>query len=340
MAVTIKDIAKIANVSVSTVSRCLNDNPRISEKTRIRVKNIADDLGFVANSSARSLSTKKTGLIGLVYQETLVEDGSRSYIEALFINLRSELERFQMDTIQIEAINTHTHESNAIRLIKENKIDGFLFLHTQVTPADIYTLKKYNIPAVQVHFDPQFTDMKNLDYFVTDNFYGGYIAGKHLLEKGCKRTMLVGCSPNIGREYNDRSNGFKKAMDEAGIEQNADLEFLIACDVSFAYNFTLSHLELIKKCDSIFAQADVIAVGMIQALLSQGIRIPEDLKIIGFDDSYYSRILPPFITTIHQPREEITLKATQRIHNLVKNGTDGLLMQEELKPYLIEREST
>lgn len=340
MSVTIKDIAKIADVSVSTVSRCLNNNPRISEKTRDRVKHIADDLGFVANSNAKSLSTKKTGLIGLVYQESLDIDGSRSYIEALFINLRSKLELFQLDTIQIEAINTHTHESNAIRLIKENKIDGFLFLHNQVTSADIYTLKKYNIPAVQVHFDPQFTDMKNLDFFVTDNYYGGYIAGKHLSEKGCKRTLLVGCTPNIGKEYSDRSSGFIKAINEAGIKQDSELEFLIECDVSSAYEFALSHFNLIKSCDSIFAQADVIAVGIIQALLSKDVNIPGDLKIVGFDDSYYSRILPPFITTIHQPREEIALKATQRIFNLVKQGTDGLLIQEELKPYLVEREST
>jgi LacI family transcriptional regulator len=340
MAVTIKDIAKIAGVSTSTVSRCLNNNTRISLATRERVKKIADDLGFVPNNSAKSLSTKKTGLVGIVYQESLDFDGSRSYIDALFINLRHELERLQMDTIQVEAINTHTHESNAIRLIKENKIDGFLFLHTQVTPDDLQALKKYNIPAVQVHFPPRFTDMKCLDYFISDNFYGGVIAGEHLIKKHCKKTLLVRCSPNIGREYDDRTNGFIKALEDNHMKQDMNLVFEIKCDVATAYNFVLEHIELIKTCDSIFAQADVLAVGMIQALKEEGIRVPEDIKVVGFDDSYYSRLLPPFITTIHQPKEQITEKATKRIKDLISGADNDLLIQEEIKPYLIERESS
>ena len=340
MSVTIKDIAKLAEVSTSTVSRCLNNNTRISVATRTRVKKIADELGFVPNNSAKSLSTKKTGLIGLVYQESLDFDGSRSYIDSLFINLRHELERLQMDTIQVEAINTHTHESNAIRLIKENKIDGFLFLHTQITPDDLKALNTYDIPAVQVHFAPQFTDLKRLDYFISDNFYGGYIAAQHLIEKNCRKTLLLRSSPNIGSEYDDRTDGFIKAYSDQNLSVDKNLIFEIKCDVATAYEFTLNHLDIIKTCDSIFAQADVLAVGMIQALKSVGINVPTDIKVVGFDDSYYSRLLPPFITTIHQPREEISKKAIKRIKDLISKGDVEELVQEEIKPYLIERESS
>ncbi|MCH3916506.1 MAG: LacI family transcriptional regulator [Spirochaetia bacterium] len=340
MAVTIKDIAKLADVSTSTVSRCLNDNPRISQTTRDRVKKLAAELGFVPNNSAKSLSTHKTGLVGLVYQESLDEDGSHSYVNALFLNLRRELERLQLDTIQVEAINLHTKESNAIRLIREHKVDGFLFLHAQITEADINCLNCYQIPAVQVHFHPQFTDLRALDFFITDNVYGGYLAGKHLFGKGCKKPLQVGCAPNIGTEFNDRTKGFNMAMKEYGLEADPALHFLIPSDVYSAYHFVQQHFDLVCRCDSIFAQADVVAVGLIQALQSKGIRVPKDIKVVGFDDSYYSRILPPFITTIHQPREEITRKASKRIFDLIKTGSDGRHIQEEIKPYLIEREST
>jgi len=105
MSITIKDIAKMADVSVSTVSRCLNNNPRISLATREKVHKIADELGFVANNSAKSLSTKKTGLVGLIYQESFDQEGSHTYVDNLCTHIRRELEKLHIDTIQIEAIN-------------------------------------------------------------------------------------------------------------------------------------------------------------------------------------------------------------------------------------------
>jgi len=339
MSITIKDIAKMADVSVSTVSRCLNNNPRISLATREKVHKIADELGFVANNSAKSLSTKKTGLVGLIYQESFDQEGSHTYVDNLCTHIRRELEKLHIDTIQIEAINKENNESNVIRLVKENKIDGFIFLHNQVTREDIRTLKRYHIPTVLVHFEPQFEYLNN--YFVTDNFYGGYLAGQLLAQNGCTKPCIIRCDPDAKeKEFEERTNGFIKGFSPNGTAIKPQALFKVRSDVYQIYQIIIDNFDIIQKCDCIFSQSDVIAVGVIQALQKKGIDVPNDIQVVGYDDSYYSRILPPFITTIHQPKEEIAQKATLRIKDLITNTATDISIHEKIKPYLIRRDST
>lgn len=342
ISVTIKDIAKLANVSHTTVSRCLNDSPLISLKTKERVLKIAKELNYEVNSSARSLSTKKTGVVGVIYQQELEDFGSSAYINELFLELRHILETLQLDTILLEAINPDTLSSNTVRLIRQQKVDGFLMIHGQISPTDISYIHDYDIPAVQVHFKPQFTDLMSMDFYLTDNIRGGYLAAKHLTERGCRRILTLSCTPNIGDEFADRTNGYRKALEQAGIPVDESLVFQMQCRYIEAYEFVHEHIELIRECDGIFAQADVLASACIAALKEHQISVPEDIKIVGYDDSFYSTLVPPFITTIHQPREEITMKACSRILDLIKDDDPApdRREQEFIEPYLIIRESS
>lgn len=342
ISVTIKDIAKLANVSHTTVSRCLNDSPLISEKTKNRVLKIAKELNYEVNSSARSLSTKKTGIIGVIYQQELEDFGSSAYINELFLELRHNLETLQLDTILLEAINPDTFMSNTIRLIRQHKVDGFLMIHGQISPNDITYINEYDIPAVQVHFKPDYLDLNTMDYYITDNIRGGYIAANHLIERGCRKIIALECSPNIGKEFEDRTTGFKNAVKEGRLAEEDCMVFKMKCKYLSAYHFVHEHIELIRTCDGIFAQADILASACITALKEHGLRVPGDIKIVGYDDSFYSTLVPPFITTVHQPREEITVKACNRILDLIKTDEEEIksLEQEQIEPYLIIRETT
>lgn len=339
MPVTIKDIAQITGLSPSTISRALNNNPRISKKTIDRVNKIADELGFEMNNNAKSLSTSKTGNIALIYQSSLDINGSKAYIDQLFLNLRHELNKQNLDTIICEAIGYPNNSSNAIRLIKQRKIDGLLFFHASISKEEREYAKKMNIPAINVHFKPEHNS--NIDYFVTNNELGGFIAGEHLYSKGCKKVLIISCAPNIGKEYNERTMGCVKAFSQHQITIRNTDHININTDFYSGYQFAINNSQLIKKYDGVFAQADVIAAGIIAGLKTKNIEVPKDIKIIGYDDCLYSTLFNPFITTIHQPKEEITQKSVRRLINLLnKKENQNDIIHEQISPSLIIREST
>jgi len=338
MAITIKDIAQITGYNVSTVSRALNGNSRISQPTIDKINRVANELGFEKNNNAKSLSTSKTGNIALIYQSALDIDGSRSYIDHLFLNLRHELNKQNLDTIICEAANFSDNSSNPIRLIKQRKIDGLLFLHESISKEEIKYANKMNIPTINIHFKP--THNTNIDYFVTNNTKGGYLAGSYLYSKGCRKILIVSCIPNIGNEHNERTQGCKKALEEKNILIPEAHNISINTTFNSGYQFALNNYEFLKNFDGIFAQADVIAAGIIAGLKAMNINVPNDIKIIGYDDCLYSTLFPPFITTIHQPKEEITKTSISRLIELLNNqkGKNDTITQE-IEPTLIERGS-
>ena len=340
MPITIKDIAQITGLSKSTISRALNDNPRISKATIEKVKKIAVELGFEKNNNATSLSTSKTGNVALIYQNTLDVDGSKAYIDQLFLNLRHELSKQNLDTIICEATEFSKNTSNSIRLIKQRKIDGLLFFHASISREDREYANKMNIPAINIHFKPE--NNSNIDYFVTDNEYGGYLAGKHLYEKGCRNVLIISCAPNIGQEYSERTLGCIKAYKEQGIKLSEASFLSITTSFFSGYQFAIDNSGFISKFDGIFAQADVIAAGIIAGLKIKNISVPNDIKIIGFDDCLYSTLFTPFITTIHQPKEEITKQSVKRLTELLNTNstTAGEFVHSLIKPTLLVREST
>lgn len=339
MPITIKDIAQITGYNVSTVSRALNGNTRISKQTRDKIKAVADDLNFEKNNNATSLSTSKTGNIALIYQSSLNIDGSKAYIDNLFLTIRHELNKQNLDPIICEAFNFKDNSSNSIRLIKQRKIDGLLYLHNSISRDEFIYAKKMNVPIVNIHFKPNFYD--DSDYFITDNKYGGYLAGEYLHSKGCKKILIVACDSNVGNEHKNRSKGCKEALSKHGI--NIPETNILTIDTTFdsGYQLALENYNFIKQFDGIFAQADIVAAGLIAGLKTKDINVPKDIKIIGYDDCSFSTLFKPYITTIHQPKEEITKKSITRLISLLKDPNKQTpIIHEKIKPSLVIRDST
>jgi len=338
--VTIKDIAAVAGVSHSTVSRALNDSPQISVAMKNKIKDIASTMNFEFNAGARSLSGRKTGNIAVVYKASYDQFGSSLYISQLFIELRHFLERMEMDAILLEAYHPETGASNISRLLNQQKVDGFLIVHDNITRKDYNSIKRSGLPVVQLHMSPMYCQREELDYFFTDHFLGGHMAAEHLIKQGCKRILTVLSNDSESDEYELRTAGYRQALEENGIRFEEELVVPIDCTYLKGYSLFNSIPEIIANVDGIFFQTDIQAFGFLTAAREKGIRVPEDLKVIGYDDAPVCESTIPQLTTIHQPRRKLAELACDRIIDLINKKNNESRIQEILFPSIVLRESS
>ena len=352
---TVKDLAKIAGVNHSTVSRALNDSPRVQESTRERIKELARKYNFQFDSNARSLSSRKTGIIGIIYPADMEDFNSSLYTSRLFMDLRKKLESYQLDGILLEARHPDTGESNVERLIRQNKVDGFLVIHSHLRREDYLLMNNWDLPAVQVHLPALNYPSDELDFFFTDNRKGGRLAASHLAGSGCRNfynitficesdTHLSGCKDDEKKESDcsfseseERTTGFLEELKETGVTP-ASIK-TVNMDGSFVStrSWVKSNINIFNPGDGLFFHSDMMAFGALSAFIEEGFRIPEDIKIIGFDDSPIGSMMEKGITTVHQPREEMAEKAAERINELVNGFIDEkneTRRQEFLEPFL------
>lgn len=340
MKITIKDIAAIAGVSHSTVSRALNDSHQISTATKDKIKAIAKSMNFEFNAGARSLKGVKTGNIAVVYEAYLDQFGSSLYITQLFTELRYVLEGMDMDAIILEGYHPETGASNIDRLLRQQKVDGFLIVHDQITNRDYQSIEDAGIPLVQLHMRPRFFKENRLNYFFSDNLAGGHMATKYLIDKGCQKILTVIPNEEESLEYRDRTLGYKLALEQNGLKFKDEYILKIECSYNKGYNMLKTIPELLKKIDGVFFQTDVQAFGFLNAARESGIIVPDNLKVIGYDDTPVCEYTKPLLSTIHQPKKELAQLAASRIMELINKENTETPIQKIIKPTLVIRESS
>ncbi len=340
--VTIKDIARIAGVSHSTVSRSLNDSSLISSDTKTQIQQIARELGFEFNASARSLSTSRTGTVGIIYPELFETFGNALYLGLLMTHIRHSLEEVSLDNLSTFPVNTCTGESNIQKLIKRKKVDGLIIIHPEIAPEDWQFILEAEIPFVVLHFKPRSHSFEQMNYFFSDHVSGGYQAASHLLSRGC-RNILTLTEDSRELQFKERTDGYRNALKEAGISPRPDYIIGGDCSFEFGYEAVMRNRHLLDTLDAIFAQADIMALGAIEALRVLGISIPGDIKVVGYDDTELGKYFRPRLTTIHQPREAHAKAACARLIELL--GLRGekqdlsTPVQMVLTPTLVIRET-
>ncbi|VBB07257.1 laci bacterial regulatory protein hth signature [Lucifera butyrica] len=340
MAVTIKDIAQIAGVSHSTVSRSLNGSNLVAECTKSRIIEIAHDLGFEFNANARSLSTRRTGTIGIIYPESFEDFDVNLYYSSLHNLIRKSLEREELDLIVAFPKNKfHRYSSNIKRLVKSNKVDGLIVVNPSLDEEDINALnlmKELGIPFVFLHHFPT-GSLQNENVVCTDHFRGGYLATEHLLKKGHRNIACISTAEKW-EEFVNRTSGYKKAL--ADYQVPFKDEFLLYGDRSFksSYQAIMNCKDRLHRITALFAETDLMALGAMEGLKKLGIRIPQDIAVVGYDDIELATYFTPFLTTVHQPRERIAILTCEMLINLIKNNN---CQKEQLiiEPTVVVRES-
>jgi LacI family transcriptional regulator len=336
MPVTTRDIARIVGVSVSTVSRSLNGNPRISAETREKVKRVAAELDFEFDASARSLSTRRSGTVALVCPESIERFDNGLYTNLLIHDLRRDLASRGLDCLVTEAASPQG-ESTLRRLVLQRKVDGVLLLLAGTMPEDWTLIRKRGIPVVQVHYAPSYFDASRLDFFFTDNALGGRLAAEALLQAGSRRIAYFAApSPNL--EMADRERGLRTALEERGLVPDERLRLEVDNSYAAAYECVRRNIETLRKADGLFTLTDVMALAAIRALEEEGLSVPKDLRVVGYDDIEIADWARPGLTTIHQPREEVARLATDRLLALLEGLGEGV-EQRMIAPYLVRRES-
>ncbi len=251
----------------------------------------------------------------------------------------SELDRAGIDFIPSYSINGENSSSNIRRLTRQRKIDAFIIMESMIAADDYRFLNKHSIPLIQLHYRPKYYSAESLDYIFSDNLAGGVLATDHLIEHGCKNIMCITIESDHP-EIIDRREGFLSSMAKHKLQVDKNLIIEAKCTFDNGERIVKDHKERLPSIDGIFVHADIMALGVIKALNKLGYRVPEDIRVVGYDDIELGTYFSPHLTTIHQPKETLAVKACRRLTEIMENDPESLEpMQEVVKPSLIKRES-
>ncbi|BDU51510.1 LacI family DNA-binding transcriptional regulator [Haliovirga abyssi] len=335
--ITIKDIAKVAGVSHSTVSRSLNDSNQISEKTKNKIKKIAEEMGFEFNLNARSLNTQKTNTLGIIVPEFFGDIRIEVFFGKMLGYLLREIEK-EGYTSRIEyAKNSLDKKSNIQKMIQSRRIDGLIIIHENILEDEFEFLSEKDFPVIFLHHKPELFFDKNINYIGTDNYKGGYMATEYLINKGHEKiaTLTWDC---LGIEQAERTNGYIAALNSNGIKVNEKIIF--KTDLSFEENYNIieKNIDIFKEVTAVFAQTDLSALAVIEALKNNGISVPKDVSVIGYDDIEFGKFFKPYLTTIHQPIEEIVKESVKTLIDIIMTKKNKSI-KKVFEPYLVERDT-
>jgi len=327
--ITIKDLARILNVSVSTVSRALKDHPDISKTTKKSVQDLAKELNYRPNEIALSLKNRKSKIIGIMVPK-LVHHFFSSVIEGVE-NVAYDNDYQVMIYHSDEMLE---REKQLTQSFMSYRLDGLIVSMSKETEDFSHFSKLSQLGIPIVYFDRVPNGEFNKVLF--DDYQGAFDAVSHLISCGCKKIVHFGVSPtmDIGRK---RNKGYLDALAAHGLPSNDN--FIIQCDsYEGALKTTEDMLYLYPDIDGIFAVNDLTAIGAMKQLQKMGKRIPEDVKIMGFTNEISSAISSPTLSTVDQQGVLMGEEAA----NLLLDNMDGIKRAQVITvgANLVIREST
>lgn len=331
---TIHDIAEKLNITASTVSRALNDNPRISDNTKKQVMKMAKLLNYQPNHIASALRSGKSKLIGVV-----VPTANRNFFSSVVRGIEEIANNLDYKVIISQSYDDYKKEVQTVEALLNARVDGIIASIGKNTENFDHFKKVLDKGIPLVLFD-RITNELEVSQVVIDDYLGAYQLTDHLLKQGCKRIVHF-TSPKKINIYRDRMRGYEDALKEHGInfdpvlveESNMQLE-----------DGRKSMENIIKKgisFDAVFSSSDYAAMGAMQVLKEKGYRIPEDVMLAGFGNEPFTSFTDPPITTIDQKSIPMGHVTAETFFELMKNGKKDEVPQKTiLKPELIIRKST
>lgn len=331
MATNIKDVAKKAGVSITTVSRVLNNHPNVSEKTQAIVNNAMQELNYYPHQIARALSKKQSFLIGM-----LVPDCTNPFFAEIIKYVELTAQKHDYRIILYNSLNDVERELKYVSILKQNRVDGIIIAsHT----LDLKFYRDLNAPVIT--FD-RYID-EGIPYVACDNFHGGQLATEHLIENGCKSLLHISGALNVNSFVNRRAEAFKLTC----MEKNIPYQMLELEHTNLTYEYYHDFISknvspLIKDIDGVFCNNDLLAYALYVHCQENDIHVPNDLKIIGYDDDSFIRTFrTPRITTIAQPIEKLATALFDGVLQLIEDPktNNKSIHNRVLSVRLIERDT-
>ncbi|MCR5627839.1 MAG: LacI family transcriptional regulator [Lachnospiraceae bacterium] len=323
---TIKDVAKEAGVAVETVSRVMNNRGYISEKTREKVTTAMNALNYTPNAFARGLSKKQMDFIAVI-----VPHVAHPFFAKFISNIEKEATKRDYKIFLYNTSGDRENESEVLTLAQNSLMTGALLFSSDFK---LKALEKFNIPIVLIERE----GTSKTPSIQCDNAMGGAMAAKHLISKGCKHLIVISTYNPENMPGDDREEAFIKECHNAGVSCSVYRATPKQYEEMMYYETIETAVRENPDCDGIFATADLIGAQVIQVCSREGLKIPEDIKLVGFDDVELSRLTTPSMTTIRQPIREMAELAVDMIDRLKDGKT--VAHNNIMKVSLVERETT
>lgn len=332
--VTIYDLAKELNISVATVSRALKDDPVVSKKTRKKIFELADKMGYRTNLFARNLRTKETKTIGFMIHEL-----NSNFSTSVLSGVEKVTTEAGYDLIIAHSSESYDKEVANTRNLFNKRVDGLIAsLSFDTKNYDHFKLfSEKNVPVV--FFDRVEKDNDNT-VVIIDNYRCGYQATKHLIEQGCKRLALITASltRNV---YRDRYKGFKDAIEENGLVFEEKLVVVDNLSERAGVDAAKKFAKMKPMPDGVFITNDFVAASFIKTLKGLGISVPNDIAVVGFNNDAIAHLIEPSLTTVNYPGNEVGEMAARTLINHLKGVSKlGQISTIIINSDLIVRESS
>lgn len=326
MAITIKDIAKVAGVSYTTVSRSLNDHPEIKRETKKRIFEVAEKMGYSPNAIARSLVKKNTLMIAL-----LVPDITNPYYPEVAKGVEDYASAHGYSVFLCNTNGNVAKENEYLKVLRERRVDGIIVSPISETLPTILKEQKFDMPIV---FIDSRTENDEMCFVVLDDIKASYMAAEYLMELGHRDIAFIGRYENTGSRK-DRVEGYRQALEKFGIKAQVNLAEISASDRISGYNIMIEMIRNGIMPKSVVAENDIIALGVIEAVEKSGYNVPGDVSVIGIDDIEFASLPKINLTTVAQPKNKLGGLAVEILINKI-NG-DKRKNAIVLEPTLVVR---
>ncbi|OZB98606.1 LacI family DNA-binding transcriptional regulator [Paenibacillus sp. XY044] len=293
MSVKIKDVAKRAGVSTTTVSRVLNGEKYVREELKDRVNQAIDDLGYAPSQIARSLVRNKTNLLGVI-----VPDLTSSFYSTILSSIEQTAASNHYNLLVCNISEDIDKELKYLNIFKEMRVEGIIIMHEKINEDIRNFINKLKIPVI-------FSSVKPMDQsfvsVIVDDYAAAYDATKYLIGLGHQQIAFIGGDMRDMTSGQNRYSGYRNALADHGIKFVHELVRFGDYKVNSGYELMGEFLRYRHKPTAVFAVSDDMAIGAVNCIMDHGLKVPGDISVIGFDGSQMTELVRPRITSMEQP---------------------------------------
>jgi len=311
--VRLKDIAGRAGVSLMTVSKALRDEPDVSEATKARIKSLAQQMGYVPDSSAQGLRTRTTKLLGLLIPST-----TDPFLARTVLAIEERAHDLGYDLLLMHTLNVPEREEYCIRHMLARRVDGMFISPVYRIEPEARIYKELAAQKARVVLlGPAAPFCNQFPSIHVDDLIGSYMAAQHLVKLGHKRIAFL-AGPLAAPWSHARFEGYRRALREGGMDVDDSLVFQAGSTTDDGVKAASQMLSEGCKATAVQAAHDLVAIGFADTLLNQGVKIPRDISIVGFGNTITSEYFRVPMTTIRQPKYRLGLAAVEAMQQLLR----------------------
>ncbi|MFA9189144.1 LacI family DNA-binding transcriptional regulator [Flavobacterium magnesitis] len=330
---TIKDIAAVLGLTPSAVSKALNDHPRISDKTKMAVKEAAIQLDYQPNYLSSALRKGKSNLVGVIIPRV-----NSHFFSSVVENIEKVLNLNGYNIIMTQSNELYAKECQEIDTLLKIQVDGIIASMANET-TDLEYYQKIKSKGTELVLFDRGEEELNVDYVGIDDYKSSHLVIDHLVSQNCKRIAHIAGFKHI-RIYKERIRGYKDALEKSGlaVQEHWIIESNLRLDDGRRIMQQL--LDAPERPDAVYVAGDIAALGALQVLLENNIKVPEEMALIGFSDEPFTSLTQPSISTVNQHSDQIGKLAAEAFLERINNPNKKTINRIILEPELIIRQSS